>query len=94
MDFCKVPYSTYNKTKTKTYIKILRHASLQMGTGNIYRKSQACRWYIKGDINVKKNVIEKCVFSNFGQSSTAFSWSIPISNISVERVCNLLFNDI
>ena len=38
-----------------------------------------------------KNVTEKCIFSNSGQSSIAFSWSIPIPNISVERVCNFLF---
>ena len=37
-----------------------------------------------------KNVNEKGVFSHSGHSYIAFSWSIPISNISVERVRNLL----
>ena len=62
MNFCKVPYSTYNKTKTKTYINILRQASLQMGPGKIYRKSQACRWYNKGDINVQKMLLKNVYF--------------------------------
>ena len=36
---------TYNKTKTKTYIRILRDTSLRMGLANMYRKSQAYKWY-------------------------------------------------
>ena len=85
--------STYNKIKTKTYVKILRHYSLEMGINRIYRRFQVLKRYNKRYINVKKLLMKNAYFLHSWHSYIAFSVSIPILNISVERVYNLVFID-
>ena len=57
-----MPSSTYNKTKTKTYIKILRHISPGRDLSNTYRKFQVSKWLDDGDIHVKEIVMEIVYF--------------------------------
>ena len=55
-------YSIYNKTKTKTYINILKHSSLEIDLTNMYRRFQACKFHNNGDIHVKKILMEMVYF--------------------------------
>ena len=45
-----------------TYIKILRHPSLQIGLRNMYSRSQACKPNIKRDMLVQKIYMENEYF--------------------------------
>ena len=45
--FFKFPSSTYNRTKTKPYIKILRHASLHIDLSNIHTSCQGDKCHNK-----------------------------------------------
>ena len=60
--FFKVSPSKCYQIETKTYIKILRHTSLQMGLKNISYNFQACKSYDKRDIHVQNKFMENKYF--------------------------------
>ena len=68
--FLKVHSSTSHKIQTKAYIKNLRHASLQMGIGNICPSFQACKYDSKRDINVQKLYMKNVLFSDSRHNNT------------------------
>ena len=84
----RITSSTYNKTKTKTYIGNIETRFPQNGSCQHVQKILNFKWHNNWDIYVK-DVNEKAVLSYSGHSYIAFSWSIPISYSSVERIYNL-----
>ena len=52
--FSERSFSRFNKTKTKTNIKNLRHRSLNVIVKYTHRKFQEVLWEIKRDIHVQK----------------------------------------
>ena len=52
----------YNRTKTKTYINILRHTFLVIGLINMYRKFNICMCHTKRGIDVQKIFMKNVYF--------------------------------
>ena len=76
----------------KTYIKILRHPSLQMDPKNMYSNFQACKSYNKQDIHVQKIHMENKYFYFPQHNSTSTNQFISSLDISMDRVHNWLPN--
>ena len=47
-------FSRFHRKQTSTYIKILRHSSLNSNVFNTYVKSQVCNLHNERDIHVQK----------------------------------------
>ena len=60
--FLKSLTSTCYRILTKTFIKISRHSSLQMGLRSMYSRFQACKPNVKRDMLVQKIYIENEYF--------------------------------
>ena len=75
-----MPSSTYNKTGTKAYIKILRHTSLKKGLIDVYSKFQLFKCHRKRDIRVErifmKNVYFQVPAKFIGHSLGQFQYKI------------------
>ena len=55
-------FSTFHKIKTRTYIEILRHGSLQMNVFIRHVKFHTCNTVFEGDILDQKIKVEKSIF--------------------------------
>ena len=55
-------FSRFHKIKTRTYIKNLRHGSLQINVFYMYVKFHGWEMIIKGDILVQKIKVRKSIF--------------------------------
>ena len=47
-------FSRFHRKQTRTYIKILRHSSLNSNVFNLYVKSQVCNLHNERGIHVQK----------------------------------------
>ena len=54
----------WDKTKSKDYIKILRHPSLQTGLSNMHSNLHAHNAHNKRDIHVQKTYVKNVFFPN------------------------------
>ena len=72
-------FSRFHKTKTRPYIKNLRHSSLDQNVGYMYREFQLSIYHSKRDIDVQKIKVEIAFFV-FSALSCVFT-SIYFYNI-------------
>ena len=75
-------FSRFHKIKSRTYIKNLRHGSLQMNVLCRYMKFPAWEMIIKGDILVQKIKVKKSIFIFPDPSFYCLCTNIYINNIS------------
>ena len=75
-------FSRFHKIKSRTYIKNLRHGSLQMNVLCRYMKFLAWEMINKGDILVQKIKVKKSIFIFPDPSFHCLFTNIYINNIS------------